>query len=105
MSIYGNVGRDWEASYPFPGDEPYTSFEEIRSVMLGRKPLDGLGRDRDDLLGNSPMMDWMADLQQTGRAELDLWDFFGREWERLPASVKAVLEERMKETAREEVMA
>ena len=79
-------------AYPPEYDHPEATQQEVLDVVFGRIDADGLGRDYDDLMGESPMMSYAELLADDGDAERDLMVFLGQHWGDVPGSVKAVFE-------------
>lgn len=80
------------AAYPPFYDEPEATTQEVLDVVFGRSLRDGLGRDFNDLIGDTPMQLWAERLAYNTEAERDLMSFLGQHWSDVPASVRAELE-------------
>src|SRR5690606_41244423 len=79
------------AAYPPIYDEPEATKQEVLDVVFGRSLRDGLGRDFDDLIGDTPMQLWAERLAYNTEAERDLMAFRGRHRRDVPASVRPEL--------------
>lgn len=80
-------------AYPPAYDEPEATKHEVIDVLAGRQIRDGLGRDFDDLMSDTPMMLWAERISLNPDAERDLFAFLLARWGELPASVMTEIEE------------
>lgn len=80
-------------AYPPIYDEPEATRQEVLDVVFGRSHRDGLGRDFDDLMSDTPMMLWTERISLNPDAERDLFSFLLARWGELPASVMAEIDE------------
>ena len=88
-----------------PIDPPYeaeTSYEEVLAVVLGRRHEDGLGRDREAILCDSPVSLCLQEIDEDPHAYEAMWDFIARHWSDVPATVKTIIEKRVTAAARQD---
>lgn len=83
-------------------DEPEVTPEEVLEVAFGLRQKDSVGRDRDDLLFDSPLALFFEHLGDDPDAMLDFYEFLGQHRSTLPASVKQILDARADAAARQE---
>lgn len=79
-------------AYPPEYDEPETTKQEVLDVLFGRRARDGLGRDYDDLLGETSLQSWASQITDDMDAEQELMALIGRHIDEAPR-VRAILEE------------
>lgn len=89
-------------AYPPEYDEPEATKQEVIDVALGRIEADGLGRDRDEILGDTPMALVFDDISQDWEAEDALWKFLADRWGDVPAEIRKIIESRAESTANQE---
>jgi len=92
MSHVFEIERNLEMPY-----EAETTYEEVLAVMQGRMYEDGLGRDREDILCDSPVSLCLSDIDQDPDANPEMWDFIMRHWGDVPARAKAIIERRIQQ--------
>lgn len=87
-------------SYPPEYDEPETTKSEVLDVIYGRSLRDGLGRDWDDLMGDTSMQAWASQIADDMDAEQELMALIGRHSHESPR-VRAILEELAESAAKQ----
>ena len=80
-----------------PPCEAETTYEEVLAVIRGRMYEDGLGRDREEILCDSPVALCLSDIDQDPDANPEMWDFIMRHWSDAPARVRTIIERRIEQ--------
>lgn len=81
-------------------DPPYvaeTTYEEVLAVIRGRMYEDGLGRDREDILCDSPVALCLSDIDQDPIAYDELMTYLVERMNDLPTKVHRIIEQRIEQ--------
>ena|SRR5690606_28040992 len=81
-------------------DPPYvaeTTYEEVLAVIQGRMYEDGLGRDREDILCDSPVALCLSDIDQDPIAHDELMTYLVERMNDLPTKVHRIIERRIEQ--------
>lgn len=81
-------------------DPPYvaeTTYEEVLAVIRGRMYEDGLGRDREEILCDSPVALCLSDIDQDPDAYDELMTYLVERMNDLPTKVHRIIEQRIEQ--------
>ena len=92
MSHVFEIERNLEMPY-----EAETTYEEVLAVMQGRMYEDGLGRDREDILCDSPVALCLSDIDQDPIAYDELMTYLVERMNDLPTKVHRIIEQRIEQ--------
>lgn len=80
-----------------PPCEAETTYEEVLAVIRGRMYEDGLGRDREEILCDSPVALCLSDIDQDPDAYDELMTYLVERMNDLPTKVHRIIEQRIEQ--------